>query len=91
MRGLASKNVLVLYWYGAPMRPAIRHHLEALKYSPAGHRVRYVNVYRGEHRWIDRHRYDVVILHTTLLCLRWSADFHHRVRELNWLRDYPAL
>jgi hypothetical protein len=89
--GLTGKKILVLYWYGAPMRPAIRHHLEALKYSPARHRVRYVNVYKGEHRWIERGLYDVVILHTTLLCLRWSDDFHHRVRELNWLRDYPAL
>jgi hypothetical protein len=91
MPGPIGRKILVLYWYPAAMRPAIRHHLEALKYSPARHRVRYVNVYRGEHRWVERGLYDVIILHTTLLCLRWSDDFHHRVRELNWLRDYPAL
>jgi hypothetical protein len=87
----AAQDILVLYWYPQPMRPAIRHHLEALKYSPHGHRLRYVNVAEGVPPDLPRTKIDVLVLHTTLLCLRWSDRFHDFLRRLDWVRDCPAL
>jgi hypothetical protein len=84
------QRVLVLYWYPGPMRPAIRHHLEALKYSPHRHVLLYHNIACGVPRWLPHLRFDVAVLHTTLLCLRWLDAFPLFKWRLDWLRRHPA-
>jgi hypothetical protein len=87
---MTRQRVLVLYWYPTAMRPAIRHHLEALKYSPHHHALLYHNIARGIPSWMPRLRFDVAVLHTTLFCLRWAAEFPLFKWRLNWLRHHPA-
>jgi hypothetical protein len=94
MRGAimrSAKNVLVLYYYAQPMRPAIRHHLQVLNYSPHHHRIAYVNVAHGVPLGLHRARVDVIILHTTLLGLRWTELWPLVLRRLDWVRDHPCL
>lgn len=83
-------RILVLYWYPGKMRPAIRHHLEAPRYSSQKHRLYYWNLNEGMPYWFRWVRFDVAILHTTLLCLRWS-EYHCRYHSLlAWLRHHPC-
>jgi hypothetical protein len=85
-------RALVLYWHpvGRPIRAAIYHHLRALDHGTARHDVCYVNAYRRVPRWLRYMPVDAVILHTTLLCLRWSEFFEKIRRELLWLSDLPC-
>ena len=85
---IAPRRVLVLYWTPTPpseIRAAIRHHLEAIKYGPSRHRVTYWNAFDGTPPLVRRGTYDAVVLHTTLLCLRWFPTFEDWRRKLAWL------
>jgi hypothetical protein len=86
-------SVLVLYHQppGEPMRPAIDSHLRVLANSDAGHQILYLNVSEGI-PFIVRHlAFDVVILHTTLLCARWAWFFERVAGQLAWLRHATAV
>lgn len=82
-------TTLVLYWNpdGAPMRAAIRHHLQAAGRLSQRGRVVSVNAFHPVPRWIRWMRFDAVVLHTTLLCLRWSDHFADYRWRLRWVRD----
>lgn len=92
-----SKHVLVLYWHQEPdnnMRAAVRHHLRALDYlSGADLEVLYCNVYHGAPSWLRHRRFDAILLHNTLLCLRWSHLFELCKWRLRWVRasDCPKI
>lgn len=82
-------TILVLYWKpaGSPMRAAIRHHLRAAGMLSRRGRVVYVNAFPHVPRWIRWMRFDAVLLHTTLLCLRWSNELADYRWKLRWVRD----
>jgi hypothetical protein len=86
-----SRRVLVLYCYHQPMRPAIRQHLHVLDASQSRHQILYHNVADGLPAHIRRLCFDVVILHTTLLCYRWSPTFTSIRAMLAWLKDCSSL
>lgn len=87
----ARKHVLVLYWHEDPeerMRAAIHHHLRALDYlSGTDLDVVYCNVCHGTTAWLRHRRFDAILLHNTLLCLRWSHLFEFCKWRLRWVRD----
>jgi hypothetical protein len=87
-----TRRVLVLYWCDPyrPLRATIRQHLRLFEAGPAGDQVLYLNVALGTPGWVKRARFDVIVLHTTLLCARWFP-FAADVRAgLSWLADRPA-
>jgi hypothetical protein len=91
---IAPRRILVLYWTPlAPsrIRSAIRHHLEAMTSGPSSHHVTYWNAFDGAGMLVRRGRYDAVILHTTLLCLRWFESFPEWTHKLRWLADLDCL
>jgi hypothetical protein len=91
-KGVAvARRILVLFWYPTAMRPAIRHHVRTFEASPLGHQVLYFNVRDGVPVWFRYLPCDVIVLHTTLLCLRWGDQFSRLKWDLRWLRDSPAL
>lgn len=89
----ASKKILVLWWYepSEEPRPAIAHHLHLMDHSPCKHRIHY---YRLGNRqipyWLKWTSYDVIILHTSLLCLRWNRMFPRVKQQLEWLKNVKA-
>jgi hypothetical protein len=92
--GIAPRRVLVLYWMPksrVEMRAAIRHHIEAVKQGPSNHQVTFWNACNGTPALVRRAGYDAVILHTTLLCLRWFPDFAAWRDKLSWLRALDCL
>ncbi len=89
-----ARRILVLYWHPKPMktiRAAIKHHLYALESSEANHSVIYYNAAAGAPAWLRHADFDAVILHTTLLCLRWSDLFDGLKGNLSWIRDLECL
>jgi hypothetical protein len=86
-------TVLVLYCSsaGEQMRPAILHHLHVLANCKTRHRVYYVNVAQEIPAFVRHLPFDVVVLHTTLLCYRWSSTFDTIFARLQWLRDSVSL
>lgn len=87
------KRILVLYWYPVPlhkMRLAIRQHLQALEKSDQVHQIVYHNVY-GNTRRPKAMKFDVVVLHTTFLCMRWSDLFYRLKLELDWIKNLDCL
>jgi hypothetical protein len=83
------RRVLVLYWHpvGLPLRAAIHHHLHVLDAAASRHDTWYVNTFLGVSPWLRRVAPDAVILHTTLLCLRWSEHLGAFRQALRWLGD----
>jgi hypothetical protein len=83
------KRVLVLYWYEGSeksMRAAIHHHLRTLDHSGGALReVLYCNAFRGIPASIPFQEFDGIILHNTLLCLRWSHLFEICRWRLRWI------
>lgn len=91
---IAPRRVLVLYWTPtAPsaIRSAIRQHLEAIKHSPSSHRLTFWNTFDGSPALVRREKYDAVILHTTLLCLRWFDSFAAWRHKLSWVSGLDCL
>jgi hypothetical protein len=88
-----ARRLLILYWRDPfrPLRATIRQHLRLFEAAPAGHVVHYVNVALGVPPAARRARFDAVVLHTTLLCARWFAQFPAVRERLAWLADVPAL
>lgn len=88
---ITGKHVLVLYWHEDPeerMRAAIHHHLRALDYlRGADLEVVYCNVCHDTTAGVRRCRFDAILLHNTLLGLRWSHLFELCKWRLRWVRD----
>src|SRR5438270_5172079 len=85
-------RVLVLYWHpvGLPIRAAIYHHLRSLDHGSGRYEACYVNTFGSVLRRLRYLPVDAVILHTTLLCLRWSQFFEKIRRDLLWLSELPC-
>jgi hypothetical protein len=91
---MAPRRVLVLYWHhdpSQPLRPAIAQHLHVLDSSPYRHQILYHDVGAGVPRLLRRLRFDAIVLHTTLLCYRWSTDFARVRNTLGWLASCDCL
>ncbi len=80
-------RILVLYWHPGPgeMRLAIHRHLHVLDRSETRHQIIYYNVHGGAPGWLGRLDLDAVILHSTMLCLRWSQVFYASKWKLRWI------
>jgi hypothetical protein len=93
--GLAarSKHILVLWWRqdGERLRPTIRQHLRTLSASTRGHHIHYHNVRQGIPLGLRLFPFDAIVLHTTLLGLRWSPRFASIRRKLAWLKTAPGV
>ena len=86
-------RILVLYWYPVPiyqMRLAVQQHLYALEKGDQRHEIIYHNVYQNT-RPLKASNFDVVILHTTFLCMRWSEFFYTLKSELEWVKKLSCL
>lgn len=90
---MKRQSILVLYWYPSlkDMRSTIRNHLETLEYSDIDHRILYCNVFNGIPPWLKYLPMDVLILHTTLLCLRWSQYFSILKWDLRWIKHIKCV
>lgn len=91
---IAPRRVLILYWTPTPpseIRSAIRHHLEAIRYGPSRHHVTYWNAFEGSPAVLRHGTYDAILLHTTLLCLRWFPTFQEWRRKLSWVAGLDCL
>lgn len=86
-------RVLVAYFNASePMRLAVRHHLESFgKYSK--HECVYFNVARpATPSWLRDLRIDALVLHTTVLSLRWAPPhFERAVARLSKLGLRPQV
>ena len=93
MAGSGAYRVLVLYV--TPGRRFERlttlHHLDALTGLDGPVEVLSFNAVRGAPGWLRRLRFDAVVLHTTLLCQRWTPTFETWKRGIEWLADLPAV
>lgn len=80
-------RILVLYWHRGPgeMRLAVQQHLHALDAAPGDHRIRYCNAVDGVPARLKYAEYDAIVLHTTLLRLRWHEQFYLLKWRLRWL------
>ena len=89
------KRVLVLYWHeqsDEEMRAAIHHHLRTLDHSNGAlHKVLYCNVFGGIPARMRRQEFDGIVLHNTLLCLRWSHLFDICKWNMRWIRDSKSV
>lgn len=88
------RRILMLYYWddrNPTMRPAIRQHLQVLDNSAERHHLLYHNVAYGVPGWLKLIGFDAVILHTTLLCYRWSSLFPKVQKDLAWLRACDCL
>jgi len=93
---LESKRILVVYDHRdayEKMRLSIKHHLQALEEGEVNHDIYYHNSYVETPDWLPREAFDVVILHTTLLCWRWTGDqyFIPFKKQLDWIGDLDCL
>jgi hypothetical protein len=83
-------QALVLYWTPSgrreDVRAAIRHHLSFLESSPLHHRVTYCHINHDIPEWYRKLAWDVVILHTTMLCMRWHPELPALKTKFCWLR-----
>ncbi len=82
-------SVLVLYWYPGTddLRAAIAHHLRSLDASDLAKQTTYVNTAMGVPRWVRRHPFAVIVLHTTLLAIRWSHLFRVLKKDVDWVAN----
>ncbi len=89
-----AKRILVLYIHNGSldtMLVAILSHLRALEASDTAHEIFYYNAIDGAPAWLKRFRFDIVVLHTTLLCMRWSPIFNWWKRKLRWIKDLDCV
>lgn len=71
------------------MRLTTAQHLSALAAAQPADVVPY-NAVNGAPRWLRHLRFDAVVLHTTVLTMRWNVWFEHWKRRLDWLADVDA-
>ena len=85
-------RVLVLHYTPRPgaVRLTTAQHLEAVTSIPEAEVLSY-NAVHGVPRWLDRVRFDAVVLHTTYLGLRWHRWFEENRALSEWLAGMDAL
>src|SRR5829696_1250703 len=85
-------RVLLLHYTPRPraVRLTTEQHLAALA-SIAQADVLPYNGVHGAPSWLRHLRFDAVVLHTTLLAMRWNVWFEQWKRRLEWLADVDAL
>lgn len=86
-------DVLVLYMHvtALPMRPTMASHLRFLERGTERHRIVYFNLAGRLPRFVRQQRYDLVVLHYSVLAARWTPRFE-RIREATMaLRDSGAV
>lgn len=91
---IVSRRILVLYWHRESidkMRAGIRHHLRALEHSKVKYEILYYNTVSGAPEWLRHLNFDVVVMHTTFLCMRWSYLFYHWKWVHRWIRDLECV
>jgi hypothetical protein len=85
-------DVLMLYMHvtALPMRPTMASHLRFLEQGRERHRLVYLNV--GGHcpPWIRAQRWDLVVLHYSLLAARWTPRFARIRASVAWLAEADA-
>ncbi len=88
-----KKRILVLYHYpvSREMRLGVLHHLYALKNSDGEHETLYYNTIHGAPSWLRHLHFDAVILHNTLLCMRWNPMFYSWKWNLRWIRELECV
>ena len=86
------RRVLLLHYTPHPraVRLTTEQHLEALERLPDAEVLSY-NAVNGAPAWLRRLRFDAVVLHTTLLCMRWNPWFDRWKSRLDWLADVDAV
>jgi hypothetical protein len=83
--------VLYLHAEAEPMRPTTTQHLRFLEHSLTPHNVLYWNAWHGVPSWVRSYPYDVVVLHYSVLCMRWEEPFERWRSSLDWIRESDAV
>jgi hypothetical protein len=83
--------VLYLHAEAEPMRPTTTQHLRFLEHSLTPHNVLYWNAWHGVPSWIRSYPYDVVVLHYSVLCMRWEEPFERWRSSLDWIAESDAV
>jgi hypothetical protein len=83
--------ILYLHAEADPMRPTTVQHLRFLEHSLTEHNVLFWNAAHGVPRWVRDQSFDVVLLHYSVLCMRWHAPFERWRPSLDWIRDSDAV
>jgi hypothetical protein len=70
-------GVLVLHMHltALPMRPTMASQLRFLEHGRERHRIAYLNLAGRCPPWIRAQRWDLVVLHYSLLAARWTPQF----------------
>jgi hypothetical protein len=86
-------RMLVLYATPDPRyeRLTTLQHLAAVSRLDEPAEVLAYNAVQGAPSWLRHIRFDAIVLHTTLLCYRWTPSFVTWKRRLEWLADLPAV
>jgi hypothetical protein len=83
--------VLYLHAEAEPMRPTTTQHLRFLEHSLTPHKVLYWNAWHGVPKWVRSHPYDVVVLHYSVLCMRWHEPFDRWRSSLDWIPESKSV
>jgi hypothetical protein len=83
--------VLYLHAEAEPMRPTTTQHLRFLEHSLTPHNVLYWNAWHGVPAWVRSYPYDVVVLHYSVLCMRWEEPFERWRSSLDWIAASDAV
>ena len=73
------------------MRPTTVQHLRFLEHSLTPHDVLSGTPRTACPRWVRDYPFDVVVLHYSLLCMRWEALFERWRSTLDWIRTSDAV
>jgi hypothetical protein len=86
-----ARRILVLYRHdpGVGMLAAVHAHLHAL--DGQGHEVVYVNTLDGVPESLRLLSWDAVVLHTTILTMRWHVEFYVWKWTLRWLSELRCI
>jgi hypothetical protein len=93
MNSNGQHRVLVLYVTSGPQyeRLTTLQHLAAVSRLDESAEVLSYNAIHGAPSWLRRLHFDAVVLHTTLLCQRWTPSFATWKRGVEWVADLPVL
>jgi hypothetical protein len=83
--------ILYLHAEAEPMRPTTVQHLHFLEHSLTPHDVLFWNALHGVPRWVRDYPFDVVLLHYSVLCMRWHTPFERWRSSLDWIRESDAV
>jgi hypothetical protein len=83
--------ILYLHAEAEPMRPTTVQHLRFLDHSLTPHDVLFWNALHGVPRWVRDYPFDVVLLHYSVLCMRWHTPFERWRPSLDWIRESDAV